>query len=256
MMSNKIQSPWFVTDMVKSSSEINLFCFPYSGGGASLYRDWNKRFPSLINVFAIEYPGHESRIQEQPLDTLPNLVDLLCEEFRGALQKPFAFFGHSLGGKVAFETAKAISNRLFRSPLCCIIAGCSAPFLQIASTGDPGKDDMMRLLHAYRKTPVGLLEDAQAMDYFLPAVQADFAMERFCSPRGELAQFPLCVLAGEEDTICPLDEVRAWQSVAACQYELKQFPGGHFFPQTETRRLVHYITSRLLYYNRRQWSRH
>ena len=112
MMLNKMQSPWFVTDMVKSTAEINLFCFPYSGGGASIYRDWNRKFPSLINVIAIEYPGHESRIQEQPLDNLPTLVDLLCEEFRGVLQKTFAFYGHSFGGKVAFETAKAICNRL------------------------------------------------------------------------------------------------------------------------------------------------
>ena len=66
---------------------------------------------------------------------------------------------------------------------------------------------MMRLLHTYKKAPVGLLKDEQAMDYFFPAVQADFAMEHFLQSEGRNGAISVVCVGREGDGICPMDDV-------------------------------------------------
>ena len=49
-----------------------LFVFPYAGGGASVFRNWQKEFKD-INVFAAQYPGREDRIAEDPIKNFHEL---------------------------------------------------------------------------------------------------------------------------------------------------------------------------------------
>src|SRR5262245_53852972 len=97
-------SAWFVRKP-RPKARLRLFCFPYAGGGASLYRAWPDALPHL-DICAVQPPGREARLREAPFTALPALADELAEAVRPLLDLPYAFFGYSLGGLASFEVAR------------------------------------------------------------------------------------------------------------------------------------------------------
>ena len=74
-----------------------------------------------IEVVAIEPPGRLGRIEEKPISDVDEFVDKLVFEMRGLLDRPFAFFGHCLGGLTMYETARRLihSTRSSALPPVC-----------------------------------------------------------------------------------------------------------------------------------------
>src|SRR5690349_1621425 len=83
-------------------ARLRLFCFPYSGGAAWAYRDWQS-LPPDIDVCGIELPGRGKRLREAPLNKMSLAVELVAKEIISLLDRPYAFFGHSMGAIMAFE---------------------------------------------------------------------------------------------------------------------------------------------------------
>src|SRR5262249_17872079 len=65
---------WVVRFQPRPQASLRLFCFPYAGGGASLYRAWPENLPEHIELCAIQLPGRESRLSETPITRLSLLV--------------------------------------------------------------------------------------------------------------------------------------------------------------------------------------
>src|SRR5262249_60295750 len=42
---------------------VRLFCFPYAGGGATVFRKWQDDMPGTIQVCPIQLPGRERRFR-------------------------------------------------------------------------------------------------------------------------------------------------------------------------------------------------
>jgi surfactin synthase thioesterase subunit len=59
------------------TSRVRLFCFPFAGDGASIFRHWPQLLPSEISVHPIKLPGREVRIREAAFrDVQPAADDL------------------------------------------------------------------------------------------------------------------------------------------------------------------------------------
>lgn len=105
MTNTRTLNPWMTYFEANSNAKLRLFCFSYAGGGASTFRSWSTNLTSEVEVCPIEFPGHERRIAEHPFERLKPLVNELGCALLPYLNKPFAFFGHSMGGLVSFELA-------------------------------------------------------------------------------------------------------------------------------------------------------
>jgi medium-chain acyl-[acyl-carrier-protein] hydrolase len=77
----------------RQASGLNLFCFPYAGGGASVFRTWQGRLPDWVTVCAIQPPGRENRIREAAIANVHALVDELLPSIIAHADIPFAFMG-------------------------------------------------------------------------------------------------------------------------------------------------------------------
>ena len=71
-----------------------------------MFRAWPDHLPEWIDVCSILLPGREDRLGEAPFDRLAPLIAGLSDAIRPYLDKPFAFFGHSMGAIVAFELTR------------------------------------------------------------------------------------------------------------------------------------------------------
>src|SRR5262249_55495669 len=83
--------------------------------------------PPTIQVISVELPGRGPRLREPFFLSLPVLVNELEEVIFPLLDKPFVFFGHSMGALIAFELTRVLRRRHGLEPQSLFVAGRSAP---------------------------------------------------------------------------------------------------------------------------------
>lgn len=108
-------------------ARVRLFCFPYGGAGASIYREWQRSSPEWIELCPIQLPGRENRMDEKPLNDMNTLIQLLAKNLTPMFDMPFAFFGHSFGSLVAFELTRYLRKHDLPQPLHLFVAAYPNP---------------------------------------------------------------------------------------------------------------------------------
>ena len=128
-------NPWVIVPRPSRELRLRLFCFPYGGGSASIFRAWPQHLPQEVEVCAIQFPGRGARLEEPPFTRLSPLVQTLSRVLRSYLNVPFAFFGHSLGAFISFELGRQLRKENDRSPLHLFVSGQRAPQLPDLEVG-------------------------------------------------------------------------------------------------------------------------
>src|SRR3954465_8819810 len=91
---------WFPYRKPRPGARLRLFCFPHSGGGASTFRGFQEALPADVEVAAVQLPGREGRLREDPVSSMERLIPMIAGGLAPHLGLPFAFFGHSMGAWV------------------------------------------------------------------------------------------------------------------------------------------------------------
>jgi surfactin synthase thioesterase subunit len=79
-------------------------------------------------------------------------------------------------------------------------------------------------------TASSVLGDEEMMQAALPALRGDYqAIETYTCPEDVTVTCPVTVLAGDSDPRTSLEEARAWERHTSGSFDLRVFPGGHFF---------------------------
>ena len=119
--------PWIAgTASLSPQARLRLFCFPYAGGSALMFRTWSNALPADVEVCPVQLPGRSTRLTERPFTELSPLIQVLAQALSPLLDKPFAFFGHSLGALVGFELARQLRRQYGvnpAAPVCSPLAG-------------------------------------------------------------------------------------------------------------------------------------
>lgn len=232
---------------------IKLYCFPYAGGNASVFRAWQRWLPSHIRAEGVELPGHGIRTSEPLVDDFHQLVRLLALRLATDFEaesacKPglrFAVFGHSAGAALALAVAAALEQILGIEPMRCFLCACGHFGVRKTSRShlsDAALTDELRRLGG---TPAQVLDHPDLLGLMLPVLRADFRVhEQSIHQRGLLVDYPFTLLAARDDEVRP-DDVWGWQhyTTASCRQVL--LPGGHFTPMREPAELLSHIRADL-----------
>ena len=131
---NTDHSSWIFCSKKRPDAKARLFCFPYAGSGASVFYEWSEYISTEIEICSINLPGHEGRIKENPYRELMKLVNDLALVIDPFLDKPFFFFGHSMGAHISFYLARYLRRSNIPGPMHMFVSGAKAPHLP----KDPG----------------------------------------------------------------------------------------------------------------------
>src|ERR1043166_562335 len=102
-------NPWIdAIPGLRAGVKLRLFCLPYAGGGASMYRAWRPVFPSSIEICPVFLPGREKRIHEPHIRDCNLLLENLMKALVQFTDEPYALFGHSMGAFLAYELAVSL----------------------------------------------------------------------------------------------------------------------------------------------------
>jgi medium-chain acyl-[acyl-carrier-protein] hydrolase len=239
---------WLPGHELNPDAAFRLFCLPYAGGGASIYHQWREVAPSHIDVCALELPGRGSRMREDPFMRLTPLVRDLANSLDGAFDRPFALFGHSMGGLIAFELARTLRKRGSRPPAHLFISATRAPGTPSTQplVHSASAEDVKKYLRVLNGTPQVILEDDDLMALMLPMLRADFSVLETYEYRDEppLA-IPITVFGGTADRLVPPSALAGWRRQSARCPRTQLFPGDHFFVQTAAFEIVAHIARTL-----------
>ncbi|MEI5006257.1 thioesterase domain-containing protein [Streptomyces sp. PmtA] len=96
---------WLRRHPVRGAVRTRLVCLPHAGGTAGSFAGWAGLLPAGTELIAVQYPGRQDRIAEEPVREMAGMADLLAEALRPLLDRPMLLFGHSMGTGLAYEVA-------------------------------------------------------------------------------------------------------------------------------------------------------
>ena len=226
-------NPWIQHRTPGASASLRLFCFHHAGGAANVFRDWQRRVPSNVEVCPVQLPGHSTRWREPPATSLDELTSAATEGLLPELTRPFAFFGHSLGALLAFRIASELARRGLAGPERLFVAARRAPALSpklhyISDLSDAEFAREMQL--RYGAIPDELMNDPETLALLVPPLRADFRMHETYvhRPQPPLA-CGISVYGATKDPTVRAEELDGWAKETRAAFSLQLFEGDHFF---------------------------
>lgn len=219
-------SPWFVRPP-STGHAARLFCFPFSGSGASAFSAWPAALDD-IEVCPVQFPGRENRLAHPHYGTYENLADGLADALAPLLEGPFAFFGHCAGALPAYETVLRLAALGLPTPDRLFVSGQPAPH-------DATRDRMLTMTEPELRAEVesfirgrGIEPRPDMVELGLMVLLRDHAAAgayRRAEPAA--VDCPVVVLHWRDDPDVGLGDLQGWRRYAD-SVEFRVLEGGHY----------------------------
>lgn len=189
-----------------------VFLIPYSGCGASMYRQW-PRSREGVEFLPVELPGHETRYAEPIVDTYQELAALMVDGLAPHLDVPFGFFGHCGSALAAYEvsaelvrTGGATPAHLFVSSEVAPQDGPAGRFLSM-DDAELGAE-LARLIEELGGTP-----SAELIDLYLEVLRADVEInKRYVVSDPLRLPCPITAIGWTDDDEIPFHTMGGWSA--------------------------------------------
>ncbi|MGW1764814.1 thioesterase II family protein [Streptomyces sp. NPDC002073] len=246
-----MNSTWFRRYTAEGNGP-RLVCFPHAGGSATAYMPLARALPEDFDVVAVQYPGRQDRYREAPFASLVALVDAVAEELAREIAadpgRPYALFGHSMGSIVAFETALVLARKQLPAPQRLFLSGRGAPDYRPHVPYHLYDDsEVLAEVHRLGGAGEGLLDNPDVLEMVMPALRADYrALGTYGWRGGEPLDAPITALTGDDDPMVTVAEAHTWREHTRGDFEVKVFPGGHFYLVDHNAGVAEAVTEGLL----------
>jgi surfactin synthase thioesterase subunit len=201
-----------------------------------------------VELLAVQYPARQDRLAEPPVCSVAELAERSAAALASLSDRPLALFGHSMGAVVAFEAARRLAGQTGAGPDVLFVSGRRAPGTGRPETIRPDDDDatMLRSIQALNGSDERVLTDPDLLPLILPAIRADYAaLAAYRYAPAEPLGCPIVALVGDADSITTVEDARGWADHTTAGFELRVFPGGHFYLTDQHAEIATMITAGL-----------
>jgi medium-chain acyl-[acyl-carrier-protein] hydrolase len=223
---------WVPRFRSNASALLRLFCLPYAGGGAAVYRTWGDVLPRSVEVCPVQLPGREMRLKERAFSSVFPLVEAMAPALVPLLDKPFVLFGHSMGALVAFELANRLRRDHNLLPEVLFVSARVAPSAELRR-GPLSKlpdDELMEEILGLNGTDKNLLDHKELLRLTLPTLRADLALhEDYKYSEEPPLQCPIVAFGGLRDPKIDAEGLEGWRNHTSSSFARRLLAGDHFF---------------------------
>ncbi len=233
---------WFVCPQPNPRADVRLFLFPYAGGTPTAFNKWSAEFPGNVETNIVHYPGRGSRFNEAPIKNFSVLVEGIYRAILPIVDKPFIFFGHSMGGMIAFELARTLHRQNNLQPKILFVASCAAP--QLPNPNLPihklSDTEFIKSLLELNGISADVINHSELMELLLPSLRADFeAIENYkYIPDERRLTCPIITFGGSDDSRIQPEHLEGWSYQTSASFKSQYFSGDHFFINTVRQSII------------------
>lgn len=234
--------PW--TDGPPGAGLRRVYCLPYAGGAASVYRPWMEQSAAYgVEIVPVELPGRGTRWTEEPFGAMDRLVTALAEELFVRETEPFALFGHSMGAHIAFAVAMALEDARAKGVghgaggvSHLFVSASRAPGVRPPRLLHPLPDgELLDAMASLGGTPPEVLGNSELMAFALPMIRTDLTLlERWLPEPGLTVSCPVSAFGGEDDLLADPGLIAGWEAFTSGSFARRVFPGDHFYLREHT----------------------
>ena len=225
--------------MRKSNRPKQVVMFPFGGGSGYSYMELINGIDSDAEILVINPPGHLLD-GAKPLERIDAMVYLYAIELRPLLKPGPLFFGHSIGGLVAYELAKTLGKEIELKQM--IISSVNPPHQakeQVDMHSEMDRETLIQKSTAMGGMPQLFKSEPELLEAFIRGLRADLkALENYVpeapGKAGKL-NIKTTVLYSDGDYIVDAAKIREWELYLECT-EFIPFPGDHFYLFEESNR--------------------
>lgn len=209
-----------------SDAKARLFCIPYSGCGASMYRQW-PRLIDTIEICPVQLPGRENRMREPAYGTYEEMADGLTEGLAPYLDRPFGFFGQCGAALAAVETTIRLAERRLPLPNRLFLSSQVAPHdppygRLLRMTTDQLRDELRRLF-----AELGANPPEELLDLSHGILIKDMeATRKYRHDQPVKLPVPITAIGWTGDIDVPAELIKGWSDYAPTTFEILE--GVHY----------------------------
>jgi medium-chain acyl-[acyl-carrier-protein] hydrolase len=230
-----VNNPWFLIPKPQASAHLRLFCLPYAGGSATVFRAWPDALGQDVETVLVQLPGRGPRYREAPLTRISAAAQQLGDAIQPLLDKPYVLLGHSLGALISFELIRLLRHRGQSLPLQFFVCARPAPHLaneRMPVHALPNDSLVVEVQRRYGGIPPAILADKEMLELFLPILRADLEMlETYHYAPDAPFECGIMAYGGYQDLAVPQAQLAAWAEHTNGAFGQQMFPGNHFFVQ-------------------------
>jgi pyochelin biosynthesis protein PchC len=220
--------------------DLDLVCFPHSGGSAIAFADWAAALPAQVALTGIQYPGRGDRFIEPPLDDVVEMAARTTEELLRSGSGDRVLFGHSLGALVAYETALLLQDAGEEPLALCVSAALPPGRMSDRSIHLAPDDEFWATLCDLGGIEPAIADNAELRDLLLPTIRSDLRAHATYRPRPTARPLscPVRCYHGIGDPLVDENHVAEWAGVTTGPFTSIARPGGHFHLTSAVEELV------------------
>jgi acyl transferase domain-containing protein len=200
--------------------------------------------PEEIEVVALSLPGRGSRLHDPLEENMDELVKHIILNFAPYFDKPFVFFGHSMGAVMAFEVARQLQYNGHSLPWHLFVSARVAPHLAHDGPSLIGlsRTELLQRICELGLVPTEVLHHEALVDLILPPLQADSALiEHYRWDQQEPLTVPITALGAHDDSVARVSQIELWKQCTTASFTMRIFEGGHFYIQAHQDEVLAFI---------------
>jgi surfactin synthase thioesterase subunit len=181
----------------------------------------------------MEAPGRGALTGVPAIDRCESLVDYFQAELLPRLDRPFAFFGHSMGAMVAYSLACRLRSLGHPQPVWLGLSACGSP--RAGGTGtlqsEQSDAELKEWLLRAGGTPPEVIRHPLLWRFLNPVLRSDLRVVDSWRPDTAAAALPcaLSVFGGRDDAVVPPEQLAGWQPYGRDFFGVRLFGGGHSY---------------------------
>jgi surfactin synthase thioesterase subunit len=227
----------YLTARPDRTARLRLFCFHHAGGSGSVFADWQSSLGPDVSVQPVQLPGRERRVREPRITDMARLTEELDRELGPYLDEPCVFYGHSMGGLVAWHLTlrrRATGRRL---PEALLVGACNPPHRPPLSARTKGmsRDQLVAWMREMGGISDLVLRYPEWVDAAVSLLRDDLELcdshpyaDQAAAPPAPLP-VPLYGFVGADDPGVGPEAMAGWLRHTEAGGEVFPIPGGHLF---------------------------
>lgn len=227
-----VAARWFRPAGARPEAPTRLFLFPHGGGTAAAYAHWSALLPTDVELLLVGLPGRHDRRTEQPFTRLEPLVEALREALEAEWDgRPCGFFGHSMGGMLAYRLTVALQRDGVPGPaLLGVSSWAPAGYPDgVREVSDLPDAELAAKVAELGALPAVISASPKMLQAVLSTLRADFAVYCDYVNDATVVSCPVAAYGGKSDPLLVPGAMALWATRSPAFLGVREFPGGHFY---------------------------